>query len=155
MGDEVKPVVSIATVEHARELAKCIRPADEAECIASGFPTALEALERGVRNSEEAWAIHFGGELGVVMGISRIDDGVVYIWCLTGNVIDRAHLAFWRVSKAIIDECRRRYGSLVCLVDERHLRAQAWLDRLGFSYMHTQVDSNSLQAFRAMSIGRS
>lgn len=152
----MKTVVTRATLEHARALAAVLRPEDEAECLASGHATALEALEKGVLFSQAAYAIFFDGELGVVLGVDRALDGApcegLYIWCLTGKVVDRAKLSFWRVSKLIVEQMRRTFGPLHCLTDCRYTRARAWLDRLGFVRQFTVLTDNCVP-FDAMTIG--
>mgnify|MGYP000219805460 CR=1 FL=1 len=49
------------------------------------------------------------------------------------EVVDKAPVAFWRVSKQVVAQLRRTFGELYCLVDTRHTRARAWLERLGFT----------------------
>lgn len=130
----MKILVVQATIEHARALAPVLRAEDTAECVAAGYDSALAALEAGVTNSTEAWAIYFDGELGVVLGVDGItDQSEALLWCLTGEVIERAKLSYWRVSKGIVRDLRLRYRRLYNLTDARYGRALSWLKRLGFT----------------------
>lgn len=130
----MRVLVVHGTMEHARELAAVLREADEAECVAAGYASGLAALEAGVANSSEAWAIYFDGELGVLLGVDAItDESEALLWCLTGKVVERAKLSYWRTSKGIVDELRRKYRRLYNLTDARYSRALAWLKRLGFA----------------------
>lgn len=141
-----------ARFEHAAELAATMRPEDRAECEASGYASAQEALEAGLTNSDEAWAIFFGGELGALVGVDVFEAGA-YIWCLTGRVVDRVKLSFWRVSLAIVEQCRRRHGPLFCLADRRYSRALSWLERLGFIFTREVPHPSSGEPFHVMTIG--
>lgn len=125
--------VATARLEHAAELAAAMRPEDVAECEAAGYATAREALEAGIANSDESWAIAFGGELGAIVGVDALEGRAgAYIWCLTAEVVERKRLSFWRASLAVVEQCRRRHGPLYALADRRYSRALAWLQRLGF-----------------------
>lgn len=146
----MKTTVTRATLADASRLE--MRAEDEAECLAFGYATGHDALEAGIRNSIEAWSIFFDGELGVVLGVELLADRSVYIWCLTGKVVDRAHLAFWRVSKAIVLQARITYGNLFALADQRYVRALEWLKRLGFMWVGTRTLKNGL-GFNVMHAG--
>lgn len=128
----MKTTVTRATLADARALV--MRAEDEAECRACGYASGLEALEAGLAGGTETWAVSFDGEVGVVVGVEALAPRQAYIWCLTGEVVDRAKLAFWRVSRAIVEQARQTFGELLAVVDDRYVRARAWLERLGFVY---------------------
>lgn len=145
--------IATARPEHAAELAATMRIEDEAECLASGFASAREALEAGLANSDETWAISFDGELGALVGVDRHPPLGAYIWCLTGRVVDRSKASFWRASLQLVEQCRRRHGPLFCLADRRYARALAWLERLGFIWTGEVPHPSSGEPFHVMTIG--
>lgn len=145
-------LVVTARPEHAAELAAAMRPADEAECLAAGYTSALEALETGLANSE-AWAIHFDGELGAVIGVDEQRPGLAFLWCLTSAVVERKKLSFWRASKRIVEHLRRHFSLLVCSADARHERALAWLERLDFRVLAAEPNEKTGMPFHLATIG--
>jgi hypothetical protein len=128
-----------ATEEHARALAARMRAGDRAEVFASSGSDPLGALRDSVRWSAthggEAWAGLIDGEVAALFGVARrsLLSPVAIPWLLTGDLVDRHPVLFFRASREVVDLWVRRFGELEQAVDVRYVQALRWAARLGFT----------------------
>jgi hypothetical protein len=128
----------VATLEHARELARHMRAADAAEVFASGGYAPLEALEVAIawstRQHGGAWAGRIDGELAALFGIGRrtLLSRVGIPWLLTGPAVERYPVAFVRACRSVLATWAEDFDELEQFVDARYGEALRWAARLGF-----------------------
>lgn len=128
----MKVTCAPARPEDAAELACVMRQADVEECLASGYEHAQEAVAAGIANTR-AWSVRFDGELAFCFGVDTTSMAPeVIIWFLSGQVVERAKLTFFRTTRSILEELHDIYPRLCNLVDARYTRALSWLGALGF-----------------------
>ena len=125
------------TPAHVEELALTMRAADRLEVEALGFASPREALEASLEVSAMSGAALIGGEIAALFGVAEAPGssfltptGVA--WLLTGAVVDRHPLTFWRASKMVVRELAHCFPRLINDVDARYLSALSYLRRLGF-----------------------
>lgn len=111
-----------------------LRDEDAQECIAVGM-TPMAAIDFSVRNSLESFAVTVDGQVLVVWGYGTrhfmADTG--YPWLLTSPLVEKHRFFFARTSQSALSYLHRRFRRLEVFVDARYLRAQAWLEWLGFN----------------------
>lgn len=127
-----------ATAAHAAELAPRLREADVAEVRATAGYAPLEALERSLLASTEAYALLLGGELAGLFGVVGLEGTVAggyaggVIWLLGSDAIPLRRRAFLSLSRRMVAEFRTRYPVLFNYVDARNEASLRWLRWLGF-----------------------
>lgn len=128
-----------ATEAHAVALAARMRAGDRAEVLASSGSGPLEALVGSVRWSRshggEAWAGLIDGEVAAMFGVGRrsLLSPVAIPWLLTGDLVDRHPVLFFRASREVVDLWLRHFAELEQAVDARYTQALRWARRLGFT----------------------
>lgn len=122
------------------ELAANIRPADLAECIASGYDDPLIALRHSCAWSTKSWTGTADGRVGCVMGVGPVSllGGIGSPWLLGTAEIEKNAGAFIRRTMPYIQLMLKAYPHLVNHVDARNTRSVRWLKRVGFT-MHAPV----------------
>lgn len=132
---ELKPSISVATVNHAKSLAWDIRKEDRAEILASRGCGPRKAIVDSLKLSHVAYTFFVGGRVAAMFGVvkaSSAQDGEFGIpWVLTGNAVDEHPLAFWRMSRKGLGIFLEEYKVLINLVDARHESSIRWLTHLG------------------------
>jgi hypothetical protein len=126
-----------ATRAHAEELAPRMRHGDAAEILASCGHRPLAGLLASLKWSEahgEAWAGLIDGEVAGIFGVGKrtllSTSGIP--WLLTGDLVERHPLLFWRASRAVLATWLERFEFLEQFVDARYTQALRWAERLGF-----------------------
>lgn len=122
------------------ELAQHMRTADRLECEALGV-SPLATLEDSLASSEFAFTVRFHGQIAAMVGLTPTEHhgsalggrSSAIPWALTGTVVDRYPMQFWRLSKQFATLLRRLQPNLANMVDARHTSALRWLERLGFT----------------------
>ena len=131
------PAVVPAGPGHAEALAMSMRASDVAELAKVGL-SPLDGLELSLARSQEAWTVMFGSEVAAMYGVSVSKAGSPdRVWCLTGTVVDRKPMSFWRESKAAVKRLAAKYPELCALVDGEYAAALRWAHRLGFKARST------------------
>jgi hypothetical protein len=122
-----------ATEAHAIELAAVMRADDRAEIAASpGYSTAEAAVQDAILMSDGcAYATYLGGELAAVWGVVLNGEEAVP-WLLTGEVVDRKPVAFYKACKKFLPIIRAECGELTNWVDAGYTKALRWARHLGF-----------------------
>lgn len=146
-------VVEAPTAEQLRELADHMRAEDLAEVLASGYGSALEALEASIADSAAVRAFLFDGKVAAVFGLVDLGGRRACAWMLTSNVVDRHRLTFMRTSKYFLLGMIQNFSAIVSFVDARYERALAWLECLGFEIQPAQPHPVSGLPFHVVVIG--
>ncbi len=150
-----------ATRAHLAELAAHIRPADLEEVLASGYESALEALEMTFRESFVARVMLLDSRVAAVFGLVALKGSVIggctvaCAWSLTSIVVDEHRLTFMRASKRALQQLLEQADRLVNLVDARYAAALQWLECLGWKLERQVLHPASGLPFCLVSIGRS
>lgn len=132
--------IAPATRADCFELAQVMRAADRLECEALGV-SPLATLEDALASSSWAFTVRFHGEIAAMAGLTPTEHhgsalggrSSAIPWALTGAVVDRYPMQFWRLSKLFAALMRHHQPNLTNLVDARHTSALRWLERLGFT----------------------
>jgi hypothetical protein len=108
-------------------------PDDVAELTAQGL-SPLPVLLQGWQGSREAYVACWDGEPQAVFGVADYvhDDACGIPWMLSTGPRGRIAREFLAVSRQYIEAWSPMYRALFNLVDTRHIRAQRWLQHLGF-----------------------
>lgn len=126
-----------ATAEHVEELARRMRPADEAEVLAADGLGLRDSVRLAAEWSDPGTvsAGLAGGELACICGVVRgpFVTGVAYPWLLTTGTVDRHRAAFLRASRAVLARWLARYPHLEQHIDARYAQALRWVAWLGFT----------------------
>ena len=123
-----------ATMEHAAKFGARMRDSDVVEVYAASGYLPVEAVEIAIRCSVNAWTCFFGTEIAACFGIASLSmlDGVGVPWALTGEVVDKHPILFYRTSKEVLAWMRQQYPTMVNRIDSRNLKAIRWARRVGF-----------------------
>lgn len=123
-----------AETEHAQHLGPVMRDPDIVEVYAASGYLPVEAVEHAIEASVQAWTCYFGTEIAACFGIASLNmlDGVGVPWALTGEVVDRYPILFYRTSKDVLAWMRQQYPTMVNRIDCRNEKAIRWAKRVGF-----------------------
>lgn len=127
-----------ATYADAVQLATTMRPADAAECRASGGYTPLEALHESMRVSDFVHALELGDQVAALWGVAPVGGTLVtgpavgVLWALTSTAVDRHRKSFAATSSRVILGLQQLYPVLTNMVDARYTDALRWARWLGF-----------------------
>jgi hypothetical protein len=121
----------------ARQLAARLRPAEVDELMAATGEEPLPALVDAVRQSDEAQAIYFNGELACIWGVVKHSETLLggrmgTVWLLSSSVVERHAKTFWKLCLELVPKILERWDILFNFIDERHGQAVRWAKRLGF-----------------------
>ncbi len=126
-----------ATLVHADELSRNLRPEDAAEVIAATGRELAPVLVDSVEMSTWAIAVFFDDQLACIWGVAPLPDGSVNarvgaVWMLTSPVVERYAKTFWRLCCWAVRLLTEEWDVLVNAIDVRHSKALRWARRLGF-----------------------
>jgi hypothetical protein len=129
-----------ATLEHALRMAPNLRQADLDEVWASAQLEGDQALLRGFSCSSHAWTGTVDGEPACMFGVvpASIMSGIGVPWMLGTDLVERHATAFLRRNKPYVKQMTAAYNYLVNYVDDRNVKAIAWLKWLGFTMREPQ-----------------
>lgn len=137
------------------ELAARMRPADAAECWATGYDDLALAVRESVAASALCLAARLDGELACIFGVAPLgslltaEAGIP--WLLGTPTMDRSRLVFVRESRSYIARMLTLYPLLRNVVHADNARAVAWLRRAGFNVGEPFAAARG--AFRPFSMG--
>lgn len=124
-----------ATADLAEQLIPNMREADRVEAWAAGMMTSREALLSSLDISPDPQAILGDGRVLTIFGIGTWTvlalRGIP--WLLTAEEMPRHARRLIPLSRAYIDDARRRYKSMGNYVDARNTKAIRWVRWLGFT----------------------
>lgn len=106
---------------------------DVAELTAQGLDP-LTVLQQGHQVSREAYVACWDGQPQAAFGVAdySTDDSYGVPWMLSTGPRGRLVREFLAVSRQFVEAWSPMYVAMFNLVDVRHLRAQRWLQHLGF-----------------------
>lgn len=114
-------------------LLRNIRPADEAELVASEGDAALAVLKGWLASPSYCWTgfDEYGRVLGV-FGVYVEDWYWACPWLVGTRALDFHRREFAGLSFRLFPRVRERFPNMRNFVDERNRASIAWLSRLGF-----------------------
>lgn len=116
----------------ARTVFSSLRPEDYREVqAASGLDDPTEMLFAGFEMSEVTYAMRVEGRPIAVLGLVRHPIGNV-VWLLATPSVNRHRLDVLRHGRDVADKWFRRYGTLLCIADDRNTLHQRWIKLIGF-----------------------
>lgn len=124
------------TSAHVEQLAVTMRAADRLEVEALGFESPRQALIASLEASTLCATALINGEVAALFGVAEMPGShfvgrAAEAWLLTGAVVDRHPMTFWRASKVALPALITVFPRLINRVDARHLSALSYLRRLG------------------------
>ncbi|MBQ7263648.1 MAG: hypothetical protein IJR14_08005 [Synergistaceae bacterium] len=91
-------------------------------------PVALSIAE-----ARPGWAVELGGRPVAIFGAGPAGDGITgRPWLVGTDEIERHPVTFYRMSRPLVEEMRRRYERLENWTDARNMLSLRWLGWLGF-----------------------
>jgi hypothetical protein len=129
-----------ATLEHAQRMAPRLREADIEEIWASSMSKPEQSLTRGVSCSSHAWTGLVDGEPACIFGVVPVSfmSGIGVPWMLGTPLVEEHATAFLRRNRRYVKHMTRAYNYLINYVDDRNVKAIAWLEWLGFTVSEPQ-----------------
>lgn len=129
-----------ATLEHAQRMAPRLRQADIDEIWASSMLEPETSLTRGVACSSHVWTGMVDGEPACIFGVVPVSfmSGIGVPWMLGTDLVEEHATAFLRRNRRYVKRMTRAYNYLVNYVDDRNVKAIAWLEWLGFTVSEPQ-----------------
>ncbi len=123
-----------ATLDHAKRMAPNLRQADVDEILAASRSRPLEALEKSLEFSREAWTALVDGEPACMWGAGPLGifGGTGGIWLLGTDVIEKHPKKFLIESRRFLEIISTVYIKLSNYVDARNTVSLRWLKWLGF-----------------------
>jgi hypothetical protein len=125
-----------ATQEHAEALAPNLRSEDVDEVWAASQSTPLEALETGLRLTNEPSSVLVDGEPIAMFGVASVITGLGAPWLLGARAIEEHRWEFLRRSRVELARIRRPFARLTNYVDARNHTHIRWLEWLGARFIH-------------------
>ncbi len=123
------------TAADVEAVARHMRRADIAECIASGTPNLHEVLVTGIRRSVACWTAEVDGEAALITGVAPLhtllgDTGVP--WMLGTELVTKHQRAFIRMSPEYIARMLGAFSHLLNFVHAENTASVRWLKHMGF-----------------------
>ncbi|MEH3125567.1 hypothetical protein [Agrobacterium cavarae] len=139
-----------ASVEHVAVIAPRMREADKDEVFAAVGRGPASALLHSLRCSDLAYTVEYDGrpELMFGCGTTNMIANVGAPWALGTDAIDDHPTHFLRGSLFWVREVRKRYASLLNVVDDRNEASKRWLEWLGFTLSEPQPYGYEQRPFR-------
>lgn len=104
--------------------------------MASAGKSPVAALAMSIRKSSHCWTVMIDGKPAAIWGVADLNvlGGVVAVWLLGTDAIERHPGAFARRSVAFKDQLFTRYKIMRNVVDARNLVSIRWLKWLGAEF---------------------
>lgn len=126
--------IEAATIEHAEELAYCMRWADREEIWAAAHEEPLQAIVQSMAASRDPMTGFVGDHLVCMFGVGSpmICSTVGVPWMLATDELEQCPRLFLRKSRKAVAEMMNGYQLLRNYVDARNVAAVRWLRWCGF-----------------------
>jgi len=145
-----------ATRARAASVFENLRWDDQREVDTAGnFRTTderTEVLLAGWKASKVSYAIEVDGRTVAVLGLVPTPLANV-VWMLCTDDVRLAPKAVLQRCIDVADKWHRRYGTLLCVSDNRNALHQRWIRRVGFT-KHGEVDQNGFPFTQYLYRGR-
>lgn len=126
-----------ATLDHARDMAPRMVPADAREAYAVGHFTPHEALRWSFMASAAPITWLCAGEPAAMFGICQVTaltmDAPGAIWLMGTDLVKRHPVFFFKGCQRFVELSLEHYHRLENYVDARHHRAIKLMTKLGFT----------------------
>lgn len=148
-----------ATLAHVQVLAPEMRTADLREVRALGYASAFHALDYSVRTSDRSVAAFIDGDLAALLGVAELPRANFLsprrgrAWLLTGEVVNRKPLSFFRSARIVLQQLRGDITHLHNFVDARYPAALHFLERLGWRIHAPKPLGVSGEPFHLVTLG--
>ena len=135
-----KYAVVPATLEHVKQMLPHVRQADIDEVFAASGKPVEDVLPTGVRCSTHAWTGTIDGAPACIFGVvpASVMSGIGVPWMLGTDLVEEHATAFLKRNKRYVKQMLEAYKYLVNYVDDRNVKAIAWLKWLGFTVQEPQ-----------------
>ena len=157
---EDNSVLRPATREDALFLSERLREEDIQEIYASSGLAPLEALLQGLETcTPHVWVLEDPktSQPYLMGGVRALGDGLGMVWLLTSPEIERHTFTFQREAKLMLMRIFNdgQYRAVGNVVSAGNLKAIAWLERLGFTFVDRDVPIGPDKTpFHSFAIGR-
>lgn len=147
-----------ATKSRAESVFRNLREADRREVdTAAGFKAGeveqrTEMLLAGWKASKVAYALTVDGRTVAVLGLLPTPLAAV-VWMLCTDEVSLAPKTILTRCRDIAAKWHRRYGTLLCVADDRNTLHQRWIKLIGFNF-EGKVDQNGYPFSRFLYRGR-
>ena len=127
----------------ARAVFASLRPEDLREVqAASELDDPTDMLLGGFEASNVTYAMRVEGRPIAVLGLVATPVANV-VWLLATPSVNRHRLDVLRHGRDVADKWFRRYGTLLCIADDRNTLHQRWIKLIGFEEAG-QIDQNGI-----------
>lgn len=132
----MRPVITLVPTLpwHVQYVAQHARAPDVAEFLAGSGQSPLQVIEYGLRASACVYTGLVDGVPVAVLGVSPASalSGIGCPWMVATDGVDAIAHRLIRISRPVIDAMHTLFPVLVNFVDNRNVKAHAWLRWLGF-----------------------
>jgi hypothetical protein len=115
-------------------LALDLREGDKREIAATSGRTPHQALIHAMSVSDLCWGATLDEVPAGMWGVRTLSilGGLGVPWFLSGNVINKYPIKFYKVSQDMLTIMHEKYPVLVQAIDFRYKEAIEWAERIGF-----------------------
>ena len=110
-----------------------IRRSDAEEIWAAEGVAPKLAIASSIAATEIGWAAELYGTPVAIFGVCRSGEDSGFVWLIATDVIEKYPVHFYRVSKGVIAELKKRFDYLENWVDARNKLSLRWLKWAGFT----------------------
>ncbi len=110
-----------------------LRRADVEEIIASCGLSPRLAVAFSMATADPGWAVELEGRTLAVFGASPAGGGVGRPWLVGTDELEDYPVAFFRVSREIVEDMSAKYDLLENWTDARNTLSLRWLEWVGFT----------------------
>ena len=130
-----------ATLDHAKELATCMRQPDRAEIWAAAHEYPHAAVLGSLAVSRDAWTGIADETLVCMFGVgsATICSSVGVPWLLATAELERHARPFLRRNRKVVKQMMNGYSLLRNYVDARNVTSIRWLEWMGFEVLPTET----------------
>ena len=131
-GENMRPEIVPLEPRHA-DIIPRLRKADRDEIFAMEGIDPKLAVAYSIACASPGWAAELDGRTEAVFGVGTLDGGRIgRPWLVGTDEVEKHPVAFYRLSRGIIDEMKARYAVLENWVDARNKLSIRWLAWAGF-----------------------
>ncbi len=132
-----------STPEDCLDLAPRLRKEDVEEVLAACGHTPLQALQDGLRDSDECLSILKDGKVIGMFGVAPLPNGVGAIWLLASDDLPTIRWQFLKQTRPWVNYFLTKFQILMNWADSRNAVHLRWIKWAGFDFTNRQVDMPS------------
>tara|TARA_R110000822_G_scaffold12941_1_gene46516 strand:- start:948 stop:1445 length:498 start_codon:yes stop_codon:yes gene_type:complete len=127
--------------EDCGKLSTKVRPEDVQELWSSHRSTPKESLELGMKESGDfCFSLFLNEDIVGIFGVNRVDNKSGVVWLIGSSDITSSKSGFYKVSKKYLKMFRQEFDFLFNYIDDRNRKTSEWLEKLGFSFIHQELE---------------